>query len=62
MAPLPVATRDADALRKFLFETHRIEVPVTAHAGHHFVRVSVAGYTTEADLQALETALRDAPR
>jgi isopenicillin-N epimerase len=44
-------------LRQTLFEHHRIEVPVTAHGGRHFVRVSVAGYTTEADLLALEAAL-----
>ena len=57
MVPIPVETRDADALRQTLFEHHRIEVPVTAHGGRHFVRVSVAGYTTEADLLALEAAL-----
>ena len=57
MVPIAVETRDADALRQTLFERHRIEVPVTAHGGRHFVRVSVAGYTTEADLLALEAAL-----
>jgi isopenicillin-N epimerase len=61
MVPLPVPTQDAEALRRFLFEQHRIEVPVTTHAGRHFVRVSVAGYTTEAELQALENALRAMP-
>jgi isopenicillin-N epimerase len=57
MVPLPVATADPEALRHRLFEAHRIEVPVTGHRGRHFVRVSVAGYTTEAELQALEQAL-----
>ncbi len=61
MVPLPVVTRDADALRRHLFEMHRIEVPVTTHAEHRFVRVSVAGYTTEAELQELENALLAAP-
>lgn len=57
MVPLHVAAPDPEALRRTLFERHRIEVPVTTHAGGTFVRVSVAGYTTEADLRALEDAL-----
>jgi isopenicillin-N epimerase len=57
MVPLPVATADGDALRRRLFDDHRIEVPVTQHGAQHFVRVSVQGYTTEAELQALETVL-----
>lgn len=57
MVPLPVAAPDPEALRSTLFERHHIEVPVTTHAGRTFVRVSVAGYTTEADLRALEDAL-----
>ena len=60
MVPLQVPADDPDALRRRLFEQHRIEVPVTSHGGRHFVRVSVAGYTIEADLQALEGALRSA--
>jgi isopenicillin-N epimerase len=57
MFPLPVHTADPEALRRRLCDTHRIEVPVTTHAGRSFVRVSVAGYTTADDLRALETAL-----
>ena len=57
MVPLPVPHQDAAALRERLFEQHRIEVPVTQHAGRTFVRVSVQGYNAEADLAALEAAL-----
>lgn len=57
MAPLPVAACDGDALRQRLFDRHRIEVPVTQHAGRSFVRVSVQSYTTDAELQALDDAL-----
>jgi isopenicillin-N epimerase len=57
MVPLPVPHQDAEALRARLFEQHRIEVPVTQHAGRTFVRVSVQGYNTAADLAALEEAL-----
>ena len=44
-----------------LFEQHRIEVPVTQHAGRTFVRVSVQAYNTEADLRALQLALAQIP-
>jgi isopenicillin-N epimerase len=57
MVPLPVPHQDAGSLRERLFEQHRIEVPVTQHGGRTFVRVSVQGYNSEADLQALEDAL-----
>jgi isopenicillin-N epimerase len=57
MAPCPVRSADAEALRARLFDRHRIEVPVTTHAGRSFVRVSVQAYNTEADLAALERAL-----
>lgn len=48
---------DPDSLRRRLFEDHKIEVPSTTHAGQSFVRVSVQGYNTAADLQRLENAL-----
>ncbi len=57
MVVLPVATDDPAALQRRLFEQHRIEVPVTQHAGQTFVRVSVQAYNTEADLDGLVQAL-----
>jgi len=57
MVPIPVRCTEPEALRARLFEQHRIEVPVTQHAGQVFVRVSVQAYTSDADLQALENAL-----
>lgn len=57
MVTLPVPNQDAEALRRRLYEQHRIEVPVTQHAGQTFVRVSVQGYNTDEDLSALEAAL-----
>ena len=56
MVPIPVPHADAEGLRRQLFEDSRIEVPVTTHAGRRFVRVSVQGYTTPQDLQALMDA------
>ena len=57
MVPVPVRCTDAEALRRRLFEHHRIEVPVTTHGAHAFVRVSVMPYTRDDELDALELAL-----
>ena len=53
MAPLPVPHQDAAALRARLFDGHRIEVPVTQHAGRTFVRVSMQAYNRAEDLERL---------
>lgn len=59
MVPIPVRCTDAEGLRQWLFQQHRIEVPVTQHAGRTFVRVSVQAYTTANELQALCAALAE---
>lgn len=53
MVALPVPTQDPDRLRARLFEEGGIEIPVTSHAGRVFVRLSVQGYNTEADVARL---------
>ena len=58
MVCLPVPPQDPEALRRELFERHRIEVPVTTHRGQVFVRISVQGYNTREDLDRLLQALR----
>lgn len=60
MVPLPVRTDDGEGLRRWLAESRGIEVPVTQHAGRHFVRVSVQAYTTDEEIAALEAALAEA--
>jgi isopenicillin-N epimerase len=57
MLTIPVRTSDADGLRKTLFEKHRIEVPVTRHGNHVFVRLAVQVYNMQDDLDALVNAL-----
>lgn len=57
MVTAPVQCRDAEALRRALFEQHHIEVPVTQHGPHTFVRVSVQAYNTQHDLDVLCEAL-----
>ncbi len=60
MVPIPVRCTDGEALRRWLSESCGIEVPVTAHAGRTFVRVSVQAYTRDAELAALKAALAQA--
>jgi isopenicillin-N epimerase len=53
MVVIPVPHTDPVALRASIYDGHRIEVPVTSHAGRCFVRPSVAAYTRAQELQAL---------
>ena len=59
MATVTVPTADAKALQHRLFWDHGIEIPGTYHGEDwSFVRISVQGYMTEAELRRLEDALR----
>lgn len=55
--PLPPGV-DAAELKRRLYDEHRVEIPVTSWNGRTFVRISVQGYTTRADVDALVAALR----
>jgi len=59
MALIAVPATNPIELRERLLVNYGIEVPCTQHDGRVFVRVSVQGYTTDADLDALESALLD---
>ena len=56
IAPLPPS--DLVALKVRLYDEYRIEVPLVEWQGHQFVRISVQGYNTQADVDALVEALR----
>lgn len=58
MVCLPVRPQDPEALRRTLFERHRVEVPVTTHGDRVFVRISVQGYNTPEDVDRLLQALQ----
>jgi isopenicillin-N epimerase len=49
--------RDLSAFQSQLLQQYRIEVPCIEWNGGHFIRISVQGYNTEADLDALVTAI-----
>jgi isopenicillin-N epimerase len=57
IAPLPPDT-DIAALKVRLYAEHRVEVPIIEWNGRKFVRISVQGYNTPADLDALYAGLR----
>jgi len=57
MATIPLPPCDAEELKRRLYDNHRIEVPVIEWGGRQFVRVSVQGYNTPENVEALVRAL-----
>jgi isopenicillin-N epimerase len=57
MVACPVPVADGKAVQRALWADHRVEVPFTRWRGQWHVRVSVQGYTSEADLARLLAAL-----
>lgn len=59
MGVIPVPPMDADCLKETLFERYRIEIPVTSHKDRLFLRLSLQGYNTREDVDALVKAIRE---
>ena len=57
MASLPLPPCDAEEVQRRLREEHRIEIPVFEWNGRQLVRVSVQGYNSAGDVEALVEAL-----
>jgi isopenicillin-N epimerase len=57
MAVMTLPDGDHTGLQDRLLFEHKVEVPLTAHSGYRFVRVSVQGYTTQDELVRFEEAL-----
>jgi isopenicillin-N epimerase len=58
LASCPIRTDDTVELKTRLLDEFNIEVPIVTWNGHTFVRVSIQGYNTESDVDALVEALR----
>ena len=56
IAPLPPRT-DIVSLKKALYDDYKVEVPLIDWEGHKFARISVQGYNTPEDIDALLFAL-----
>ena len=58
MVVIPMPSMDPERLQRSLFEAHRIEIPVTTHGDRLFIRLSIQGYNTAEDADALVQAIR----
>jgi len=58
MSALPLPACDLDTLKRRLYDEYRIEIPVIHWNERCFVRISVQGYNTQADVDHLVAALR----
>jgi isopenicillin-N epimerase len=58
MAALPLPPCDLDALKRRLYDEFKIEIPVISWNDRQFVRISMQGYNTRADVETLIQALR----
>lgn len=57
MAALPLPPCDLEAFKRRLYDEFRIEIPTVEWNGRHFVRISIQGYNTRAEIDALVDAL-----
>jgi isopenicillin-N epimerase len=58
IAPLPFIPNLAE-FKAELYHQHNIEVPCIAWNDHQMIRISIQGYNTPADVDALVHALTD---
>ncbi|MDZ4764338.1 MAG: aminotransferase class V-fold PLP-dependent enzyme [Chloroflexota bacterium] len=55
--PIPVQVEDALAFKTRLYDEYRVEAPIVVWGGRVFIRISVQGYNTRADIDHLISAL-----
>ena len=59
MVVIPVPAMDPEFLKRTLFDSYRIEIPVTSHKDRLFLRLSIQGYNTVNDADALVDAVKE---
>lgn len=58
IAALP-PIEDLEAMKDELYDAYRVEIPLIDWNGRHFIRISVQGYNSRRDIDALLTALEN---
>ncbi len=58
MAVAPIPNVDAPALKRLLYDDFNVEVPILAWQDKCFIRISIQGYNTREDVDALLAGLR----
>lgn len=58
MVAIPVPATNPERLKETLFDRYRIEIPITSHKDQLFVRLSIQGYNTTDDADALVAAIQ----
>ncbi len=59
ISALPLPPCDLEALKRRLYDEYRIEIPTVCWNDRCFVRISVQGYNTRAEIEALIAAVRE---
>jgi isopenicillin-N epimerase len=57
MAAFPLPACDGETLQRRLYDEFAVEIPIITWNGETLVRISVQGYNTRADVDALVGAL-----
>ena len=58
MGIAPLTRSDLAVLKSRLYDEHKIEIPLVEWQDRHFVRISIQGYNTQADVDALVDSMR----
>ncbi len=59
MFSVPIKPLSAERLQRYLFQTYNIEIPVMVHGDNAYLRYSINGFNTQADLDQLYMALKE---
>jgi isopenicillin-N epimerase len=59
MFSIRIKPLSAERLQRYLFQTYNIEIPVMRHGDDCYLRYSINGFNTQADLDHLYMALRE---
>ncbi|HUB60019.1 MAG TPA: hypothetical protein VL978_04930, partial [Puia sp.] len=59
MFAIVIRTPDADQLKRYLFQTHHVEIAINRHGNHTLLRYSINAFNSQDDLDILFTALHE---